>query len=88
MRVISWREPAGTTTFVSTNKDIPFQGGKEELAYWMLAKRIDDKFGGAPATVAEIYHQVAGPMGLSSYETTEVVKKAKKMGYLKVGNND
>ena len=84
MRILmSYREPTGTTTFVSTNKDMPFQGSNEEIAYWVLANKVSDTFGGTPATVAEIYHQVARPMGLSSIETSEVVKKAKKLGYLR-----
>ena len=78
-----YREPRGVATFVSANKDVPFQGSNEEIAYWVLANKISDTFGGTPATVAEIYHQVARPMGLSSIEASEVVKKAKKLGYLR-----
>jgi len=81
--LMAWREPGGTVGYVSTNKDAPFQGNREELAYWFLAQRIDDKFGGTPATISEIYHQVTGPMGLSSLETSTMVRNAKKLGYLK-----
>jgi hypothetical protein len=83
-RMYTYKEPKGNSTYVSTHKDAPLQGGKEELVYWVLANKIDDKFGGAPVTVSEIYHQVTGPMGLSVYDTLEVVKRARKLGYLKV----
>ena len=84
MRILmSYREPTGTTTFVSTNKDMPFQGSNEEMAYWVLANKISNTFGDAPVTVAEIYHQVTGPIGLSSIETSQLVKKARRTGYLR-----
>lgn len=81
--LISWREPAGKTTYVSTEKEVLPQGSNEEMAYWMLAKRINDIFGGVPATVADIYHKVTGPLGLSSDETSQLVRNAKNAGYLK-----
>lgn len=80
--VSSWKAPAGKATYVSTGKDMPVGGGDEELAYWMLAGRMDSAFGGTPATVAEIYYQVARPMGLSSSEAGQLVRGAKRSGYL------
>jgi len=79
----SYREPAGITTFVSTEKEVLPQGSDEEMAYWMLAKRVSKTFGDLPVTVAEIYHKVTGPLGLSSDETSQLVKNAKKMGYIR-----
>lgn len=78
-----WREPTGKVRYTSTGKDIPasdFEG--KEYAYWMLARQIEDRFGDEPATVSEIYHQVTGPLGLTSSDTMVLVRAAKKEGYL------
>lgn len=78
-----WREPTSRTTYVPTGKDPPPESRREEFAYWMLAGQIEDKLGGEPATVAEIYHQVTGRLGLTSSDTIQLVKAAKKEGYLR-----
>lgn len=79
----SWREPGGKTTFVSAGKDASPNCSSEELAYWLLAGRINEHLSGSPATIAEIYHKVTRPMGLTSEDTIKLVKNAKKWGYLK-----
>lgn len=81
--VTSWKEPGGKKTYVSTGKEMPIGGDDEALAYWMLAGKMDSTFGEVPATVAEVYYQVARPMGLSSSEAGQLVRGAKKSGYLR-----
>lgn len=79
-----WREPVGKATYASSGKEPPpsnFQS--TTYAYWMLAGQMEKRFGGEPATVGEIYHQVTGPLGLTSSETVQLVRSAKKEGYLK-----
>ena len=78
-----WRELEGTTTYVPTGKEVSPVAGKEELAYWLLASRIGDTFGEEPATTGEIYYKVTRPLGMSSSETVQLVKDARKAGYLK-----
>ncbi len=84
MPIISnrYREPIGKTTYVPTGKDPPLHARMEEQAYWVLAGKVGDEFGGEPVTVAEIYHKVTGPLGLTSSDTIKLVRAAKKGGYL------
>lgn len=77
-----WRELEGTTTYVPTGKEVSPVAGKEELAYWFLASRIGDALGEEPTTVGEIYYKVTRPLGMTSSETVQLVKGAKKAGYL------
>lgn len=77
-----WKELEGTTTYVPTGKEVSPVGGKEELAYWFLASRINDTFGGEPATMGEIYYKVTRPLKMTTSETAQLVKDAKKQGYL------
>ena len=77
-----WKEPRGHVIYLPTEKEPdPLLGNKGD-AYWMLAKQIDDKLPGG-GTIAEIYHSITGPLGLTSSDTVELVHSAKKMGYLK-----
>ena len=81
-----WKEPVGKRSYVVTGKELPgtaydFEG--KEYAYWMLAGRIEDEFGDTPATVSEIYHQVTGPLGLTSSDTVKLVRGARSRGYLR-----
>ena len=79
-----WKEPVSKVTYVPTGKELPvddFSG--KQYAYWMLAGRIEEKFGGEPVVVAEVYHQLTGPLGLTSSDTIQLVRAAKKEGYLK-----
>jgi len=78
-----WKELEGTTTYVPTGKEASPVGGKEDLAYWYLASRISDTFGEEPATVGEIYYKVTRPLGMTSSETVQLVKDARKAGYLR-----
>jgi len=78
-----WKELEGTTEYVTTGKEVSPTGGKEELAYWFLASRMNDTFGEEPATVGEIYYQVTRPLRMSSSETAQLVKDARKEGYLR-----
>ena len=78
-----WKELEGTTTYVPTGKEADPLGDKEELAYWFLASRIGDTFGEEPATVGEVYYKVTRALGMSSSETAQLVRGAKRTGYLK-----
>lgn len=77
-----WREPTGTTVYVPIIKDAPSYGGKLELACWFLAGQTNDKLGPGGGTIAEIYHRVTGPQGLTLDNTRDLVKASKKLGYL------
>jgi len=78
-----YREPSGSKLYKSTSKDIPLDTfNKKEDAYYMLSGLVDSKLGPEGGTIAEIYHKVTGPMGLSASDTTKLVFAAKKEGYL------
>ncbi len=78
-----WKEPISKVVYVPTDKEPSLDSGKEEQAYWLLAKQIEDKLGPEGGAISEIYHQVTGPLGLTSSDTIILVRKAKKEGYLK-----
>lgn len=79
-----WREPAGQKKYVATGKEIPFYTfGHSEDAWYLLAGRVEEEFGPEGGTLGEIYHQVTGPLGLSLATTRELVRAAKKEGYLR-----
>ena len=77
-----WREPSGHVIYAPTGKEPPMYVGREEQAYWVLAGRIEDTLGPEGGTISEIYHQVVGPLGLTSSDTVQLVRAAKKAGYL------
>lgn len=79
-----WRELEGTRKYVPTEKESDPLGDKQDLAYWFLASRIRDAFGDEPATVGEIYYRITRPLGMSSSETVQLVRDAKRQGYLKI----
>ena len=54
-----------------------------KFVYWQLADRVREIFGDEGATIHDIYRQVTAPLGLSQSETMNVVRNAKKEGYLK-----
>jgi len=80
-----WKAPIGKAKYVATGKELPsddFEG--KQYAYWMFAGRIEDEFGEEGATVFEIYQKVTGPLGLTSSDTVELVRSAKREGYLRI----
>ena len=81
-----WRSSTSEVTYEATDKEPPQRGMWEETrkgdAYWMLAGRIKDRFGDKPVTTMEIYREVTGPLGLSTSDTIQLVRGAKKQGYL------
>ena len=78
MTMEQWRPYQGTTQYVGTGKEPEPYSPKEELAYWVLAQRVDK-----PMTVMEIYEQATGKMGLSTIDTADLVKAASRLGYLR-----
>jgi len=81
----NWREPRSKKTYISAKKEVdPSSCSKEDLASWVLAGKVEDEFQGEPATVAEILYKVTQPLSLSSYDTIELIKKAKDQGFLEV----
>ena len=80
----TWREPTGRRIFAPTGKE-PGLTARGEEAYWMLAEQIDEKLGPEGGTLAEIYHKVMGPLGLSLDNTRNLLKGAKVHGYIKEG---
>jgi len=79
-----WQELEGKRRYVATGKEADPLGGNQDLAYWFLASKISDTFGGEPVSVGEIYYQVTRPLRMSSTETAQLVNDAKKAGYLQV----
>ena len=79
-----WKELEGTRKYVSTEKEVLPGAGKEELAYWFLASRVKDTFGGGPATISKIYYKVTRPLKMTSSETVQLVRDARRSGYLKI----
>jgi len=78
-----WAPPAGVTKYVVTGKVPELGADAKEHAYWALAGRVEDAFMGEPATVNEIYTKVTRPLGLSSSDTVQLVRAAKREGYLR-----
>ena len=78
-----WKEPVGQKAYIPTGKEVPFGAIHTEDAYYMLAGMIEDILGPEGGTIAEIYHKVTGPKGLSSSDTVQLVRNAKREGYLK-----
>ena len=80
-----WKELQGKRRYIATDKDPPvYENDKESLAYWMLASRINETFGGQPATVGEIYYGITRPLRMSSSDTADLVTQARRAGYLKI----
>jgi hypothetical protein len=82
IRTDQWKEPSGHTVYVPTEKEPEYTFDNRGYAYWMLARQIDNKLpeGG---TISEIYHNVTGPLRLTSSDTIKLVHGAKKQGYLR-----
>lgn len=78
-----WRGSTSSKGYVSTGKDMPLRASRNEQAYWMLSKNIEDVFGGTPATTMEIYRNITGPLGLTTSDTITLVRGSKNAGYLK-----
>ncbi len=79
-----WKAPAGRHVYRSTDKTLPpyaSYGGREE-AYYMLSQKMEDILGPEGGTAMEVYRSVTGPLGLSSSDTIELLRAAKKEGYL------
>jgi hypothetical protein len=79
-----WKELEGTRKYIVTGKEVDPQGSKEDLAYGFLASRMSDAFGEEPATVGDIYYQVTRSLGMTSSETAQLVRDARKKGYLSI----
>lgn len=77
-----WRESTSKVVYTPTGKEPPLYASRNEQAYWMLVGRIEGRLGPEGGTVKEIYHEVTGPLGLTSSDTVQLVKAAKKAGYL------
>ena len=78
-----YRESTSQVTYIPTGKEPPIHARMEEQAYWVLVGKIEDRFGDEPVTISEIYHEVLGPLGLTSSDTIQLVRAAKKAGYLR-----
>ncbi len=79
-----YKESVSKKLYYSTGKEpTPRVTVRGEEAYWVLSQRVGEKFGEEGVTVADIYHEITGPMGLSSSDTIQVVKNAKMAGYLR-----
>jgi hypothetical protein len=75
----TYREPRSTRLYIPTGKDVTFQAGSKEQAYWMLSGWVP----ATGATLADIYHSILGPKGLSLDDTKALVQGALESGYLK-----
>lgn len=53
-----------------------------DLAYYILAENIEDKFPEGASTLRQIYSSVTSPLGLTPSESNSIVKRAIKAGYL------
>ena len=80
----TFKPSVSQVVYEPTGKDIPFETfDKKEDAYYMFMGLIEQKLGQGGGTISEIYHKVTGPMGLSQSDTIELIRGAKKSGYLK-----
>jgi len=80
-----WTEPTGKKIYKPTEKEEPevaYDFQKAKFAHWMFARQIEDKLGPEGGTTSEIYYEVGGPLGLTSSQTIELTRAAKKEGYL------
>lgn len=78
-----YKEPRSGRLYKPTGKDVPFHASIDEQAHWTLAGLIGENYGDVGATMAEIYHEVLGPKGLTLDDTKALVEGAIKDGYLK-----
>lgn len=78
----TYREPGNVIRFVSTGKELEDTRDNRLYPSWVVANSIGDKFPNG-ATMAEIYHDILGPHGLSADDTVHLVKNAAKLGFLK-----
>ena len=78
-----YREPRSQRMYRSTGKIPEIAGGTLENSYWYLSGIIESTFGDEGATIADIYHEVTGPKGMSLDDTRYLVNKAVQEGYLK-----
>ncbi len=84
LRSDRYRPSSDQRIYASAGKDIPFQTfDRKEDAYYVLAGMIDDELGPEGGTVTEIYDRVTGPRGLSTSDTIQLVRSARREGYLK-----
>lgn len=79
-----WRPPVGQHIYKPTDKGLPDYSsfGNKEEAYYVLSQRIEGKLGPEGGTTMEIYRNVTSPLGLTSSQTIELLRGAKKEGYL------
>jgi len=79
-----WKPPTGQHVYRATDKGLPSYGtfGHREDAYYLLSQKIDSILGPEGGTTMEIYRKVTGPLGLSSSQTIELLRSAKKEGYV------
>ena len=84
-----WKEPTGKRVYAPTDKELEdwawesdTSTARRETSYWRLADLIRDGLGPEGGTMSDIYHYVASPLGLTSSDTVELVRKAKARGYL------
>lgn len=83
VRGIGYREPKGVRVVTSAGKELPISASKQDQACYILSGRIEQALGEEGGTVADIYHEVTGPLGLSSTDTIQLVRICKGIGYLK-----
>jgi len=82
----TWRESTGKTIFIPTEKDVELDRiNREEGAYWIFAKQLDDKLGSTGGTLNEIYYKIGRPLGLSLDTTRILLKGALASGYITKG---
>lgn len=74
----TYREPRSQRLYVPTGKDMPFYARDREQAYWVLAGWIPE----TGMILADIYHDILGPKGLTLEDTRVLVKGAVETGYL------
>ena len=80
-----WAPPTGKKLYAPTEKEEPMPGGfawEKDYAYWVLAERIEERFGPGGATTYDIYYGLTSKLGLSSSDTITLVRTARAQGYL------
>ena len=77
-----YKESTDKALYAGTGKD-PSRapGGSDEYIYDILARRIEEYFPYG-ASMSEIYHDVTIDLGLSLDDTRDIVRRAKKAGYM------
>ncbi len=78
-----WRELGDKRMFVPTDKEPEPGVDTAEFMHWRFAGMIEKALGPEGGTAKTIYYQVTRPLGLSTLDTTDLLKAAKKEGYLK-----